>query len=201
MIAFRAPRSFAVASLLALGSLLAACSGASESEVSSNDALSTQPGDACDASDCGPQPMLAIRCDDGSTATPVCRRNAKDTCGWDFATCPPPPVPPGPPTPPPPTPSCDKTACGPEPLHASQICADGSSTGPFCELNPKTNACGWVFTTCPPPPPPPVKCGPDQCGPEPYGVPNYLCKDGSIAGPVCEENAKGTCGWTIVSCP
>eukprot|EP00040_Diaphanoeca_grandis_P028991 m.168688 g.168688 ORF g.168688 m.168688 type:complete len:383 (+) comp31533_c0_seq1:190-1338(+) len=46
---------------------------------------------------------------------------------------------------------------------------------------------------------PPNPC-PNGCpGPAP-GMPNKLCPDGSVSGPVCGKTA-GTCKWTIRSCP
>lgn len=45
-------------------------------------------------------------------------------------------------------------------------------------------------------------CDPSACAdPEPYGVPNWTCPDGSIGGPACIEADDGTCGWGIVECP
>ena len=45
-------------------------------------------------------------------------------------------------------------------------------------------------------------CDPTKCGSQ-LGLPNYVCKDGSTAGPSgrCLLNADGTCGWEILSCP
>ena len=43
-------------------------------------------------------------------------------------------------------------------------------------------------------------CTPQDCGPAP-GVPSILCADGTTAGPVCERNGAGTCGWRITTCP
>ena len=45
-----------------------------------------------------------------------------------------------------------------------------------------------------------VNCTKDECGPGPL-VASRICPDKSIAGPVCGRSAKGTCGWTITSCP
>lgn len=92
---------------------------------------------------------------------------------------------------------CTKAECGPELGIPSRVCWDGSTAGPVCERNAKTNVCGYVITQCPPQP----TCKLSDCGPEPYGVPNGTCKDGSISGPVCKPTSCGTCGWTIVSCP
>jgi hypothetical protein len=186
-----------ILSVLGLG--LAACSGANEHDITSGSDLGAGSGGssgnggssaACTKAECGPEPLLASQvCKDGSTAGPVCERNAKNACGWVITSCPVPP-------PPPPTPVCDKTTCGPEPLIASRVCWDGSTAGPVCELNAKTNTCGWDITVCPPEP----VCDANACGPNPYGMPNHTCADGTVAGPVCKANSKGTCGWTIVSC-
>jgi hypothetical protein len=47
-----------------------------------------------------------------------------------------------------------------------------------------------------------VLCDVADCGP-PLGMPNYLCEDGTLAGPTgrCLRNADGTCGWEIRDCP
>jgi hypothetical protein len=44
------------------------------------------------------------------------------------------------------------------------------------------------------------ECGPGDCGPG-YGMPNWLCPDGSMGGPVCELLDDGVCGWVIRDCP
>lgn len=43
-------------------------------------------------------------------------------------------------------------------------------------------------------------CTQAECSPAP-GAPNYTCPDGSTAGPVCERDPAGTCGWNFVTCP
>ena len=45
-------------------------------------------------------------------------------------------------------------------------------------------------------------CDVQKCGPQ-LGIANYLCADGSTAGPTgrCLLNADGSCGWEILSCP
>jgi hypothetical protein len=51
--------------------------------------------------------------------------------------------------------------------------------------------------------PAPPLCPDGACGPE-LGLPNFLCPDGkTVAGPSgrCLQNADGTCGWEIISCP
>ncbi len=98
-------------------------------------------------------------------------------------------------------PPCTDTECGPEPLGVpNYLCDDGSTGGPVCGRG-ADGTCGWTIRTCPTPPPPPPVCTATECGPEPLGVPNYLCDDGSTGGPVCERGADGTCGWTIRTCP
>ena len=47
---------------------------------------------------------------------------------------------------------------------------------------------------------PPPECEPADCGPAP-GAPSQVCDDGSTAGPVCQAQADGTCGWTFTQCP
>jgi len=45
-------------------------------------------------------------------------------------------------------------------------------------------------------------CDPAACdGPNPYGIPNWECADGSIAGPACLEGDDGACAWGIRECP
>ncbi len=44
------------------------------------------------------------------------------------------------------------------------------------------------------------ECTADECGPG-LLAPNYFCDDGSMAGPVCVRDERGTCGWEIFECP
>lgn len=44
-------------------------------------------------------------------------------------------------------------------------------------------------------------CAPESCPSPAPAMPNTLCPDGSLAGPVCAEDASGSCQWTIRSCP
>jgi plastocyanin len=43
-------------------------------------------------------------------------------------------------------------------------------------------------------------CTPALCGPGPQ-MPNWLCQDGSVAGPSCIRLSNGQCGWLIRQCP
>jgi hypothetical protein len=45
-------------------------------------------------------------------------------------------------------------------------------------------------------------CDPNKCGPQ-LGLPNYVCADGTTAGPTgrCLLDATGNCGWEITTCP
>jgi hypothetical protein len=43
-------------------------------------------------------------------------------------------------------------------------------------------------------------CSNAECGPGPK-TPTILCPDGSTAGPVCQRNPDGRCGWIITMCP
>jgi hypothetical protein len=45
-------------------------------------------------------------------------------------------------------------------------------------------------------------CDVQKCGPQ-LGLLNYVCADGSTAGPTgrCLLNADGSCGWEVLSCP
>lgn len=47
-----------------------------------------------------------------------------------------------------------------------------------------------------------VLCDTSACGPAP-GMPNYLCSDGTLAGPTgrCLRHTDGICGWEIRDCP
>jgi hypothetical protein len=44
-------------------------------------------------------------------------------------------------------------------------------------------------------------CTYEECGPGGYGMPNWLCPDGSLGGPVCDHMDDGACGWFIRECP
>lgn len=84
-------------------------------------------------------------------------------------------------------PSCPNggTVCSAD----AKECPDGSyvsRTGPNCTFP----ACPGETTTC----------TNTECGPAPL-VASKQCADGSIAGPVCQRSAAGTCGWIITSCP
>lgn len=97
---------------------------------------------------------------------------------------------------------CGPGACGKNPYGMPVvICSDGSTGGPVCAVR-RDNRCGWVIRTCPPPPPPPpAECTATECGKNPFGMPNQICKDGSVGGPVCSRHADGKCGWGIRACP
>ena len=46
---------------------------------------------ACTKAECGTGPLLPSQmCSDGTTAGPICVRNATGTCGWTVTKCPPP---------------------------------------------------------------------------------------------------------------
>lgn len=47
--------------------------------------------------------------------------------------------------------------------------------------------------------PPAQECTSTECAPAP-GAPNYICPDGTIAGPVCERDPAGSCGWNFLTC-
>lgn len=52
----------------------------------------------------------------------------------------------------------------------------------------------------PPVVPPPTHCTPQECCKDPYVMPNYVCSDGTLGGPVCERRADNTCGWEVHAC-
>ncbi len=44
-------------------------------------------------------------------------------------------------------------------------------------------------------------CEPNSCKGPALGAPNYQCRDGSVAGPVCAKKDLGDCGWLLRACP
>jgi len=73
----------------------------------------------------------------------------------------------------------------------------------FCQFGNVLDANGCPTCACnPAPSPPPPACPRDKCPSPAPGAPNFTCPDGvTIGGPACVANARGVCGWTIVSCP
>lgn len=137
----------------------------------------------CAKSACGPQlGMPNYTCPDGKTVagpTGECISTTADPqCHWQIISCPPPPPPP----------TCTPVQCGPEPLLPTQICSDGGTAGPVCEL--VDGKCGWHITTC-------NDCTLSECGPEP--ALELKCVDGGVSKPVCER-VNGVCGWEIAGC-
>ncbi len=106
--------------------------------------------------------------------------------------------------------TCKKEKCGPMPLGATYLCADGTTGGVTGRCLKTKGKCGWEIRECPvpppppvPPAPPPVDCtAPGACGPA-LGMPNYLCPDGkTVAGPTGQCLDKGgVCGWEVIACP
>jgi len=138
----------------------------------------------CSPSSCGPALGLPAKiCEDGSiggnTGRCIQAPNAP-SCEWEIRVCP--------------EDACAPTDCtGPKPAIAWK-CSDGTVGGPECEQT--TQGCQWVIEMCEQ-----DKCLPTECGPNPFGVPNIQCADGSIAGPTCLRGGNGVCGWKITSCP
>ena len=96
--------------------------------------------------------------------------------------------------------ACAEQQCGPRPLMANTLCADGKTTaGPVACEEQATGACGWTIVTCPADK---DGCTAAQCGPKP-DMPNTLCSDGkTTSGPTgCEKQKDGSCSWTMVDCP
>ncbi|HET6279352.1 MAG TPA: hypothetical protein VFH73_00240 [Polyangia bacterium] len=85
---------------------------------------------------------------------------------------------------------CDTCACNPPP----NVCP-ALGCLPMCAYGTKKDANGCETCQCNPAP----TCSKDSCGPAP-GAPNYICPDGSVAGPVCTADANGKCGWKFVDC-
>jgi hypothetical protein len=88
--------------------------------------------------------------------------------------------------------ACDHTECHSNCPEDGQACPDvcygecvggsGSGTGSGTGGDEGGGAC----ESCPDPAP---------------GAPNYLCPDGTVAGPACLPDAAGVCGWQLVECP
>lgn len=133
----------------------------------------------------------------------------KDATGCEVCECAAPPV-------------CKTTDCGPPPPVAP--CPGGTGPTMACERNATSGKCGWnigqchvcgpvcaIFcefgnklddkgcATCSCNPAP-LACSDKECGPGPK-VATRICEDGSSAGPECNRDAGGKCGWQITSCP
>ena len=189
---------------LVLSLLLAACS--SDGEDLKDESLDTSSAELslCNPRKCGPAlGMPEIICGDGSTGGPTGRCVRKQNqCGWEIRSCP------NPPPPPPPTPSCsDPNACGPAPLGQPNGICEGSDviSGPTGRCLPTADGtCGWEVLQCPngdATTPPVSSCSaPTACGPA-LGMPNYVCPNGTVAGPTgrCLPTPGG-CGWEVISC-
>lgn len=130
----------------------------------------------CAATDCGPAlGMPSHTCSDGTTAGPTGRCVKVDgaaSCSWEVTSCPT-------------SGDCAVPAIG---------CADGSTAVGSCGHD-SSGKCVCATPICPP-----SGCSSTECGPNPFGAPNYKCSDGSTGGPVCERSS-GACGWHIRSCP
>jgi hypothetical protein len=134
----------------------------------------------------------------------------KDATGCEVCECAPGPV------------ACKTTDCGPVPPVAP--CPGGSGPSISCERNAASGKCGWKVGQCMVCPPvcaifcefgnklDPNGCATCQCNPAPVActekecglgikAPTRICEDGSTAGPVCNRDAVGKCGWSITSCP
>lgn len=150
------------------------------------------PPTFCAPAQCGPEPGLPnVVCADGTVAGPTggCLRLADGTCGWEITACDPP--------------LCDDAECGPAPGIPNALCEDGvTMSGPTGRCLASATGCGWEIVDCPPGGgvEPPADCTADACGPA-MGMPNWLCDDGTLGGPVCQLSADGNCGWTLVECP
>ncbi|MBI2377918.1 MAG: hypothetical protein HYV07_28200 [Deltaproteobacteria bacterium] len=133
----------------------------------------------CAESDCGPALGLPNWvCEDGSAGGPTgrCLRQSDGSCGWEVVWCPH---------------ACTELDCGPVPrIDPSQVCGDV-----LCRRG-DNDQCAWQVPECPEP----HDCTEAECGVGP-GAPNYVCADGTVAGPTCERDAAGHCGWHMIECP
>lgn len=95
-------------------------------------------------------------------------------------------------------PTCEEEACGPAPGMPAFECYDGTIGGftGRC-LAHEDGECGWEILDCPEPP----SCEASDCPDPAPGAPNYLCEDGSTAGPACLPASDGSCDWAILECP
>lgn len=75
----------------------------------------------------------------------------------------------------------------------------GTAGGPGNEEGGSSDSGDEVPRETPGDDPDVVDCSERECGPAP-GAPNVLCDDGSVAGPACERNAAGECGWVFREC-
>lgn len=156
---------------------------------------------ACDVDpddcDCGPQPAIAMVCDDGSVAASVCERNEAGVCEAGFE-CPAP----------------DTCECGEAPL-AAWMCEDGSTGTYQCVIS--DDGCGYE-PTCgddggepdspnnddgdTQPGDPGVDPEPgelcDDCGEIPAIA--MLCDDDTTADTVCRVSEDGVCRYRF-ECP
>ncbi|HET6147583.1 MAG TPA: protease complex subunit PrcB family protein [Polyangia bacterium] len=86
-------------------------------------------------------------------------------------------------------------ACVPQPM-CGPVCDI------FCQYGNVLDAKGCPTCACNPAPTPPTRCPRDKCPSPAPGAPNFTCADGvTIGGPACVLDARGACGWTIISCP
>jgi len=134
--------------------------------------------------DCGPMPLLAPICDDGSTGGMVCVESSDGTCSYQS--------------------DCDGstdggtgTAC---PDHAcdgqtapAMACADGTDAPTAC-VPDDDGVCTLTVVECPDRPD--GDCAADECGPAPAIA--RVCDDGSTADMVCRRADDGTCGYAHV---
>jgi hypothetical protein len=111
-----------------------------------------------------------------------------------------------------------------DPPPTSALCADGSLSTAVCTFGPSVNAtgqivqaCMWMANACPLSGSssvggsvsvggagPVVGAGGSAgcvCSDPAPSTPNYVCSDGTMAGPICEPNANGLCVWDIRGCP
>ncbi len=134
--------------------------------------------DVCDPSECPDEiSTIAMICDDGSVATPVCERVADGACNYVHR--------------------CQSDECGPEDCGAipeiAMICEDGSMALPVCETT-SAGVCGYGFV-CNDDVVVSPSCELSECGAAPAIA--MICPNGQAAEMVCEPGPAEACGWAF----
>lgn len=170
--------------------------------------------ESCEPEDCGDAPEVAP-CPDGNGPRVSCEVQENGACGWEIGRCEPPVGD-----------QCggfggetcgeaewcefDGGGCGfadgggscrPRPDACPDVempvCGcDGQDYSNRCEAH----AAGVDVLASGPCGDPLPACTEEECGPAP-GAPSYECDDGTVAGPYCDRDGAGVCGWQVRECP